>query len=270
LGLQYIPPELREAQGEVERAEEGTLPRLVELSDIKGDLHMHTDWSDGHNSIGEMALAARDLGYQYIAITDHSGGRGIAHGLDVERLRKQIAEIRALNERIDGIRVFTGIEVDIRADGSLDLPHGILSSLDIVIAAVHSAMHQNEEKMTKRVLSAIENPDVDIIAHPTCRLLGEREPVAIDMEATLLAAAKYNKVLEINAMPDRLDLNDIHAFRARDLGVKLAIETDAHSIAHLGFMRFGVGVARRAWCEPQYILNTLPLEQLLVFLGKGK
>ena len=265
LGLQYIPPELREAQGEVERAEQGTLPKLVELSDIKGDLHMHTDWSDGHNSLEEMALAAKNLGYQYIAITEHSGGRGIAHGLDVERLRKQIAEIRALNERLDGIRVFSGIEVDIRADGSLDLPHEVLSGLDIVIGAVHSAMNQSEERMTKRVLGAIENPDVDVIAHPTCRLLGEREPVAIDLEAIFKAAVKNNKVLEINAMPDRLDLNDVHTFRARELGIKLAIETDAHSVAHLGFMRFGVSVARRAWCEPQHILNALPLEELLAF-----
>ncbi|GAH79855.1 unnamed protein product, partial [marine sediment metagenome] len=209
LGLQYIPPELREAQGEVERAEQGTLPRLVELADIKGDLHMHTDWSDGHNSIEEMAAAAKDLGYQYIAITEHSGGRGIAHGLDEERLRKQVAEIKALNERFDSIHVLTGIEVDIRADGSLDLPHEIMSELDIVIAAVHSAMSQSEEKMAKRVLSAIENPDVDIIAHPSCRLLGEREPVAIDLEAISRAAVKNNKVLEINAMPARLDLNDI-------------------------------------------------------------
>ena len=266
LGLQYIPPELREAQGEVERAEQGTLPKLVELSNIKGDLHMHTDWSDGHNSIEEMALAAKKLGYQYIAITEHSGGgRGIAHGLDVERLRKQMAEIRALNERLTGIHVFNGIEVDIRADGSLDLPHEVLSDLDIVIAAVHSAMNQSEEKMTKRMLSAIENPDVDFIAHPTCRLLGEREPIAIDLEAIFKAAVKNNKILEINAMPDRLDLNDVHTFRARELGVKLAIETDAHSVTHLGFMRFGVSVARRAWCEPQHILNALPLEELLAF-----
>jgi len=270
LGLQYIPPELREAQGEVERAEQGTLPRLVELSDIKGDLHMHTDWSDGHNSIEEMAVAARDLGYQYIAITEHSGGRGIAHGLDEERLRKQIAEIKALDQRLGGIHVLSGIEVDIRADGSLDLPHEVLSQLDIVIAAVHSAMSQNEEKMTRRVLSAIEDPDVDIIAHPSCRLLGEREPVAIDLEAISRAAAKNNKVLEINAMPERLDLSDVHAFRARELGVKLAIETDAHSVAHLGFMRFGVGVARRAWCEPQHVLNTLSWEDLLAFFGRTK
>ncbi|TEU16399.1 MAG: DNA polymerase/3'-5' exonuclease PolX [Dehalococcoidia bacterium] len=267
LGLQYIPPELREAQGEIEKAEQEAIPKLVKLSDIKGNIHTHTEWSDGHDSIEELALAAKDMGYQYIAITEHSAGRGIAHGLDVERLRRQVAEIRALNERLTGIRVLTGIEVDIRADGSLDLPHEILSELDVVIAAVHSAMNQSEEKMTRRVINAIENPDVDIIAHPTCRLIGEREPVAIDLEAIFRAAAKYNKIMEINAMPDRLDLKDIHAFRARDLGVKLAIGTDAHSIAHMDFMRFGVGVARRAWCEPQHILNTVPLTELLAILN---
>jgi DNA polymerase (family 10) len=270
LGFQYIPPELREAQGEIEKAEQGAIPKLVELSDIKGNLHAHTEWSDGHDSIEELALAAKDIGYQYIAITEHSAGRGIAHGLDVERLRKQVAEIRALNERLTGIHVLTGIEVDIRADGSLDLPHEVLSELDIVIAAVHSAMNQSEEKMTRRVINAIEDPDVDVIAHPTCRLLGEREPVAIDLEVVFRAAAKNNKIMEINAMPDRLDLKDIHAFRARDLGVKLAIGTDAHSIAHLSFMRFGVGVARRAWCEPQHILNTLPLAELLGVLNRSR
>jgi DNA polymerase (family 10) len=270
LGLQYIPPELREAQGEIEKAEEGAIPKLVELSDIKGNLHTHTEWSDGHDSIEEMALAAKDMGYQYVAITEHSAGRGIAHGLNAERLREQIAEIRALDKRTSGIPVLAGIEVDIRADGSLDLPHEILSELDIVIAAVHSAMNQSEEKMTRRVISAIEDPDVDIIAHPTCRLLGEREPVAIDLEAIFQAAAKHNKIMEINAMPDRLDLKDIHAFRARDLGVKLAIGTDAHSIAHLDLMRFGVGVARRAWCEPQHILNTLSLTELLAVLNRNR
>jgi len=267
LGLQYIPPELREAQGEVEKAEQGAIPKLVELSDIKGDLHTHTEWSDGHDSIEELALAAKDMSYQYIAITEHSAGRAIAHGLDVERLRKQVAEIRALNESLTEIHVLTGIEVDIRADGSLDLPCEILSELDIVIAAVHSAMRQSEEKMTRRVINAIENPDVDIIAHPTCRLIGEREPVAIDMEAVFRAAAMHNKIVEINANPYRLDLRDIHAFRARDLGVKLAIGTDTHSIADLGFMRFGVSVARRAWCEPQHILNTLSLAELLAVLN---
>lgn len=270
LGLQYIPPELREAHGELARAEQRTLPKLVELSDIKGDLHIHTEWSDGHDSIEDLALAARDMGYQYIAITEHSAGRGIAHGLDAERLRRQIAEIRALNERVTGIRVLAGIEVDIRADGRLDLPHDVLSELDIVIAAVHSAMHQSEEQMTQRVISAIADPDVDIVAHPTCRLMGGREPVAIDLEAVFRAAAKNDKMVEINAMPDRLDLRDIHALRAKDMGVKLTIGTDAHSIAHLGFMRFGVGVARRAWCEPQHIVNTLPLADLLAVLSRNR
>jgi DNA polymerase (family 10) len=269
LGMQYIPPEIREAHGEIEKAEQGAIPRLVELSDIKGDLHAHTEWSDGHNSIEEMARAAQDMGYQYIAITEHSAGRGIAHGLDVERMREQVAEIKALNTRLSRIRVLTGTEVDIRADGSLDLPHEILSELDIVIAAVHSAMNQIEEKMTRRVIKAIENPDVDMIAHPTCRLIGEREPVAIDLEAIFQAATKHNKIMEISAMPDRLDLKDIHAFRARELGVMLAIGTDAHSVAHLGLMRFGIGVARRAWCEPQHILNTLPLSELLAVLNRN-
>jgi DNA polymerase (family 10) len=267
LGMQYIPPELREAQGEIEKAEQGTIPRLVELSHMKGDLHTHTEWSDGHDCIEELARAALDIGYQYIAVTEHSAGRGIARGLDVDRLREQVSEIKALNKRLPGIHVLTGIEVDIRADGSLDLPHEILSELDIVIAAVHSAMNQSEEKMTRRVITAIEDPDVDMVAHPTCRLIGEREPVAIDLEAVFRAAAKHNKIMEINAMPDRLDSKDTHAFRARELGAKLAIGTDAHSVTHLGFMRFGVGVARRAWCEPQHILNTLHLEELLAVLN---
>ena len=270
LGMQYIPSELREAQGEIERAEQGAIPKLVELSDIKGDLHTHTKWSDGHDSIEEMARAAQDIGHQYIAITEHSAGRGIAHGLDVDRLREQIAEIEALNKRLRGIRVLTGIEVDIRSDGSLDLPHEILSELDIVIAAVHSAMNQSEERMTRRIITAMENPDVDMIAHPTCRLIGERQPVAIDLETVFRAAAKNNKIMEINAMPERLDLKDTHAFRARELGVGLAIGTDGHSIAHLGLMRFGVGVARRAWCEPQHILNTMPLEKLLAVLNRNR
>ena len=270
LGMQYIPPEIREAQGEIEKAEQGSIPNLVDLPDMKGDLHTHTEWSDGHDSIEELAQAAQDMGYQYMAVTEHSAGRGIAHGLDVERLGQQIAEIRTLNERLSGIRLLTGTEVDIRADGSLDLPHEILTKLDIVTAAVHSSMNQSEEKMTQRVLKAIENPDVDVIAHPTCRLIGEREPVTIDLEAVFRAAARHNKIMEINAMPDRLDLKDTHAFRARELGVKLAIGTDAHTVAHLGLMRFGIGVARRAWCEPQHILNTLPLDELLTVLNRKR
>ena len=266
LGLQFIPPELREGQQEIERAEQGSIPKLVELSDIKGDLHVHTDWSDGRSSLEEMAVTARELGYHYLAITDHSGGRGIARGLNAERLRRQISEIEELSRRLGGIRLLKGIEVDIRADGRLDLPDELLAHLDIVIAGVHSAMGQGEEQMTRRILGAIENPNVDVIAHPTCRLLGEREPVAVDLEAVFRAAARTNTVLEINAMPNRLDLKDIHVFRARELGVKLVIGTDAHSVEHLGLIRFGLGVARRGWCQAEHILNTRPLSEVETFL----
>jgi len=265
-GLEFIPPELREGQQEVELAERGSLPRLVELSDIKGDLHVHTNWSDGRDSIKAMALAARELGYEYLGIADHSGGRGIAHGLDAERLRQQIGEIRELNQKISGIHIFSGMEVDIRADGSLDMADELLEELDIVTAAVHSGMNQNEEQMTRRIIGAIENPNVDVLAHPTGRLLPDREPVAVDMEAIFQAAARTNTRLEINGMPSRLDLKDIHNYRARELGVKLVINTDAHSTEHLEFMRFGVGVARRGWCQAQDILNTKPLNEVITYL----
>jgi len=266
LGLPLIPPELREGQQEVERAEQDSIPDLVKPSDIKGDLHVHTDWSDGHDSLEAMAMAARALGYQYIAITEHSRGRGIARGLTEERLRQQIIEIRRLNEKLTDLRILTGIEVDIRADGSLDFPDELLRELDVVVAAVHSAMGQDQAKMTGRILQAIRNPHVDVIAHPTCRLLGEREPVALDLEAVFHAAAQAGTALEINAMPERLDLKDIHIMRARELGVKLVMSTDAHRTDHLALMRFGVGTARRGWCEARHILNTLPVEDLLAGL----
>ncbi len=264
-GLQFIPPEIREGGPEIERAEQGTVPKLVELPDIKGDLHVHSDWSDGHDTIETMALVARDLGYQYLGITDHSGGRGIAHGLNAERLKQQISEIKKVNQKLDGIHIFTGIEVDIRADGSLDIPDELLAELDIVTAAVHSGLNQGEEQMTRRIIGAIENPNVDVLAHPTCRLLPDREPVAVDMEAVLQTAAKTNTIVEINAAPNRLDLKDIHTYRARELGVKLVINTDAHSIERLSFMRFGVGVARRGWCQTQDILNTRPLKEVIAY-----
>lgn len=267
LGLQFIPPELREGQHEIERAEDNSIPGLLALSEIKGDLHLHTEWSDGHDSIEAMAVAARNLGYQYIAVTDHSKGLGIAHGLDEERLIEQVSEIRRLNESLDSIRVFAGIEVDIRADGSLDFADEVLEELDVVIAAVHSAMGQSQAKVTQRVVRAIENPHVDIIAHPTCRLIGQREPVALDLESIFRAAAQTGTALEINAMPDRLDLKDIHIFRARELGVKLALGTDAHSTDHLTYMRFGVGIARRGWCEAKHLLNTLSGEEVLASLA---
>jgi len=269
LGLPLIPPEIREGGAEIERAEHGTLPRLVELGDIRGDFHVHTDWSDGHDSIEAMALAAKALGYQYLGITDHSGGRGIAHGLSVERVIEQMREIKRINERLDGIHLLAGIEVDIRADGSLDLPDELLQELDIVIAAVHSGFSEGQEQMTGRMIKAMENPNVDILAHPTCRLLTEREPVAVDMEAIFPAAARTNTILEINAMPSRLDLKDIHTYRARELGVKLAINTDAHSTDQLRFMRFGVGVARRGWCQARDIVNTGALKEITRHLNQG-
>jgi DNA polymerase (family 10) len=216
-----------------------------------------------------MALAARELGYSYIAITDHSGGRAIANGLSAERLREQINEVKRIDEKLDGIRVLSGIEVDIKADGSLDMREELLAELDVVIAAVHSGMTQKEDKMTARIIKAIENPYVDIIAHPTCRLIGEREPVEVDMEAVFKAAAKNKKALEINAMPSRLDLKDVHVKRARELGVMLTLGTDAHSSAQLTLMRFGVNVARRGWCRTEHIINTRPVEELRAFIGRG-
>jgi len=268
LGLQYIPPEFREGTSEIALAEEKKVPEPVTLSDIKGDLHVHSHWSDGRDSIEDMALAAKALGYRYIAITDHSKGLGIAHGLNEERVRGQRSEIKRLNESLKDIRVLTGIEVDIRADGSLDLPDEVLAELDVVVAAVHSAMGQEQEKMTRRIIRAMENPHVDVIAHPTCRLLGVREAIALDMEATFRAAARTGTALEINAMPDRLDLKDIQIFRARELGVKLSLGTDAHATEHLPLMRFGLGIARRGWAEAGHILNTLSAEGVLAALKR--
>lgn len=270
LGLQYIPPEIRDGGEEIDMAAGGKIPALVEVSDIKGDFHVHTDWSDGRSPLEEMVQAARARGYQYLAITDHSAGRGIAHGLTVERILAQIGEIRKLNQGLKDIHILTGTEMDIRADGSLDLPDDILARLDVVVAAVHSSMGQEQEKMTRRVLGALDNPHVDILAHPTCRLLGEREPVHIDLEAVFKKAAEKGKALEINAMPTRLDLKDIHIRRARELGVKLLIGTDSHAPEQLDFMRFGVGLARRGWCQAGDIINTWPLEDILAFLKREK
>lgn len=261
-GLDYIPPEIREGQREIELAEKGLLPRLIQLSDIKGDLHIHSSWSDGQEPIEELAIAARERGYEYIAITDHSVGLGIARGLNEERLRQQIKEIEDINRRLTGIHIFTGLEVDIKANGTLDMPDAVLAGLDVVLGAVHSSMGQNEDQMTHRIIQAIENPHVDIIAHPTCRILGEREAVAVNIEAVFAAARAHNKALEISAMPTRLDLKDTHIFRARELGVKLVINTDAHQRAQLDFMRFGIGTARRGWCEAKDVLNALPLEKV--------
>ncbi|MGO9138403.1 MAG: DNA polymerase/3'-5' exonuclease PolX [Syntrophales bacterium] len=268
LGMQYIPPEIREDQGEIELSEKHEIPRLVDLRDIKGDFHAHSKWSDGNNTIEEMALAAKDAGYKYVAITDHSKGLGIAHGLTEERLKEQGVEIRRLNQKLKGFRILCGMEVDIRADGSIDMPDTMLAELDCVVGAIHSSFNQSEERITRRIVKAIENPHIDIIAHPTSRLIGEREATAVDMEAVFKAAVKHKKALEINAMPSRLDLKDIHINRARELGVMLAIGTDSHIAGQLKLMRFGIGIARRGWCEPKNILNCFSLEKVLAFFRR--
>jgi len=268
LGMQYIPPEIREDRGEIELAEKKAIPGLIECSDIRGNLHAHTNWSDGAASLEDMARAAKARGYQYLAITDHSGGLGIAGGLNEDRLQKQMQAIRRLNEQIEGIRLLAGTEVNILADGRLDLPDEILSGLDVVVASVHSSLNQSEAKMTRRILKALANPHVDILAHPTCRLIGQREPIAVDLEAIFQAAAESRKVLEINSMPDRLDLQDLHIYRAREMGVMLAINTDAHRLEHFDLMRFGIGMARRGWCQPSHILNSRPVEEILSYLQR--
>ncbi len=267
-GLHFIPPEIREGQPEISLAEKNLLPHLIELADIKGDLHVHSDWSDGAGSLETMLGAVRERGYQYIAITDHSPGLGIAGGLDIDRLHQQAKLIDELNMKNPDIRILSGIEVDIRANGTLDVPDEVLAELDVVVASVHSGLNQGIEQMTRRILSAIHNPHVDILGHPTCRLLGQREPVDLDIEAIFKAALEHNTALEINAMPSRLDLKDTHIYKARQTGVKLVIATDSHHPEHLKFMRFGVGMARRGWCEAKDILNTLPADQFLTALKR--
>lgn len=266
LGLAYIPPELREGRGEIEAALEGRLPRLIEVADLLGDLQVHSTWSDGQASIREMARAAKAKGYRYMLLTDHSQSLGVAKGLTPERLREQRREVEAVNAELgDGFRVLHGAEVEIRADGSLDYPDDVLASLDLVVASVHTGLRQDRERVTARFLAAIRHPHVHIIAHPTGRLLGEREGADADWEAILRAAAETGTLLEINANPARLDLPDALARRALELGCKLVISTDAHSPAEFDLIHFGVAVARRAWATPADIANTWPLEQLLAW-----
>ena len=268
LGLPWISPELREDRGEIEAALDGTLPRLVELSDIKGDLHVHSDWSDGKNSIEEMVEAAQALGYEYMAICDHSPGLGIASGLSIERLAKKIRTIRELNETLEGFTLIAGTEVDIRADGRLDYPDEVLAECDLVVAAIHSAYNQSERAINSRIISAMENEHVDIIAHPTGRKIGEREPYLVDVELILEAALRTETIMEINAHPVRLDLNDRWARRAKEIGVKVAINSDAHSIRGLKVMKFGVKTAQRGWLEPEDVANASNLKELMKRLQK--
>jgi len=262
VGLPYIAPELREDRGEIEAAAKGTLPRLIALGDIKGDLHVHTKASDGQDSIEAMAKAARERGYEYIAITDHTKHATIAHGLDSRRLARQLAEIDRVSSRLRGIKIFKSAEVDILGDGSLDLDDGILGELDFAVCAVHSQFDLPRAKQTARILRAMDNPRCTILAHPTGRLLNERLPYDVDMERLIAAARERGCVLELNAQPERLDLTDEHCKMAKDQGVKLAISTDAHSTATLDYMRFGIDQARRGWLEAKDVVNTRGMGEL--------
>jgi len=266
LKLEYIEPELREMTREIDAAEKGKLPKLVKLEDIRGDLQMHTTASDGRNSIEEMGAAAKKLGYEYIALTDHSKAVTVANGMDEKRTLEQIKKIRAAQERVPGIRLLAGIEVDILKDGSLDLDNEVLAQLDVVVASVHSYMNLESAEMTDRLLAAIENPYTQIIAHPTGRLVLRRDPFHYDMEKVLNAAKEHGVAMECNAYPDRLDLKDVHLRMARERGVKIVISTDSHTTANLRYMKYGVETARRGWIEKNEVINTLPLDHFLAAL----
>ena len=263
LGLSYIPPELREDQGEIDAALAGKLPGLVEIKDIKGDLHVHSKWSDGSHTFLQLIEAAKERGYSYIALTDHSKGLGIAHGLTGERLLEQKKEIVAINKKLRGFRVLHGVEVDIRSDGSLDFSDDLLKELDIVVASIHSGFRQSKKQLTYRMTSAMKNPYVSIIAHPTGRLIGERDAYDVDMDEILRTAKKTGTAMEINAYPLRLDLNDAYAKRAKEMGIPLVISTDTHVTNQFDYMRYGVSIARRGWLEKGDVLNTLDSERLL-------
>jgi DNA polymerase (family 10) len=266
LGLDFIPPELRENTGEIEAAEAHRLPELIELSDIRGDLQMHTTASDGRNSIEEMSLAAKRLGYEYIAITDHSKAVTVANGLDEKRTLEQIQKIQAANAKRLGIRVLASSEVDVLKNGKLDLDDEILAQLDVVLVSVHSYMNLDRTEMTERILAALENPYTQILAHPTGRLLLRREGYPFDMELILDAARKHGVVMECNASPERLDLKDTYLRMTKERGVKVAVSTDAHGTRGLQAMRFGVQIARRGWLEKKDVINTWSLEKLLAEL----
>ena len=269
LGLPWMPPELRTGIYELDASLEDRLPHLVEAADLKGDLHLHSEWSDGNDPIEMMVEAAAAQGYEYMALTDHSAGLGVANGLTNERLESQIALLRSMQENYD-ITILCGSECDIRASGEMDYPDEVLAQLDVVVASVHSAMGQDQATMTARMIKAMEHPSVTILGHLPTRLLGQREPVEFDLEAVLQAARAAGPALELNASPERLDLRDTHAYRARELGVPLVINTDSHHHTHLDKRRFGVAVARRAWCRPEDILNTVPKDDFLKFIRTPK
>ena len=258
LNLDWIPPELRENCGEIEAAERHELPHLITVADLRGEVHMHTVETDGRNTIDEMAEAAKARGYQYIAITDHSKNLAMAFGLDDKRALEHMARIREANEKLEGITIMSGIEVDILADGSLDLSDSVLEQLDVVVASVHSHFNQEPAQMTDRLLKAVSNPNVSILGHPTGRLLLRRDAYQFDFEAVIRSARDNKVAMELNAYPDRLDLNDVNLRLARERGVKIVINTDAHHTSHFEKVKYGILQARRAWLTPNEVLNTLP------------
>jgi DNA polymerase (family 10) len=269
LKLDYVPPELRENQGEIEAAENHGLPELITQDDLQGDVHMHTVETDGRCTIEEMAGAARERGYKYMAITDHSKNLAFANGLDDKRAVEHIARIRAASEKMGSIRIFAGIEVDILGDGSLDLSDSVLEQMDIVIASVHSHFNQSPAEMTDRLLKAVSNPNVSLIGHPTGRILLRRDAYAFDVEAVLREAAGRKVAMELNAYPDRLDLCDRHLRLAKQHGVKIVINTDSHHTSHMEKIRFGIVQARRAWLTKADILNTLPVQSFAKAMKHG-
>lgn len=268
VGLPYIEPELREGRGEIEAAQKGELPKLIELKDLRGDLHAHTTATDGRNTLEEMARAARDLGYEYLAITDHSKHLTVASGLNEERLMQQIREIDRLNEKLDGIVILKAIEVDILEDGRLDLPDHVLKHLDLRVCSIHSKFNLSREKQTERLLRAMDNPYCNIIGHLTGRLINQRDAYDIDFERIFEAAKEGGVFLEINAQPERLDIDDHLCQRAKGAGVEFAISSDAHSAESLRFIRFGVNQARRGWIEAKDVINTRPLKEFMRLLRR--
>lgn len=263
IGMQWIPPELRENRGEIEQASRHRLPSLISQSELNGDLHLHTDWTDGAHHLEQMVKQARTMGYSYIAITDHSQSLKISRGLDEKRLHEQLHMIARMNQELKDFRILSGIEVDIMRDGTLDFPDEILEQLDVVVASIHSSFHLTIEEQTQRILSAINNPNVDIIGHLTGRLLNRRAGYQVDVDEVIKAASRRGTALEINAHPDRLDISEEVAFKAKQEGVKVAINSDAHQVSDMLLMEYGVFNARRGWLEARDIINTWPLEELL-------
>ncbi|QJA05586.1 DNA polymerase/3'-5' exonuclease PolX [Thermosulfurimonas marina] len=270
VGLPWIPPELREDRGEIEAAQEGRLPRLVEYEEIRGDAHVHSKYSDGHSSLEEIAAFAESLGLSWVGICDHSQGLKVAGGVPVEALMEKKRAIEEFNRRSKRVKLIFGAEVDIRSDGTLDYPDEVLAEIDLVIAAIHTGFQQSEEQLTSRAVAALSHPLVHALAHPTGRLLGEREPYALDLKKVIETAARHGKALEINAFYNRLDLNDVNARAAKEAGVKLLIGTDAHLADQMAQIHLGTAVARRAWCEKEDVLNTLSYEEFLAWLRRAR